>query len=86
MKQKILIAIVLLCLVGIVVLCVIFLGKKEKIENNAFKAIPDDVALIVEIENLNTASAFFSPGNDLWNALADYSYVENEKNITLTDT
>ena len=58
MKQKILIAIVLLCLVGIVVLCVIFLGKKEKIENNAFKAIPDDVALIVEIENLNTASAF----------------------------
>lgn len=81
MKQKILIAIVLLCLVGIVVLCVIFLGKKEKIENNAFKAIPDDVALIVEIENLNTASAFFSPGNDLWNALADYSFVENEKNF-----
>ena len=68
MKRKLLILIILICIVGIIVLVAIFLKKNQVVENQAYNAIPEDAALIVDIPDMSKVMPIVSnQENVVWN-------------------
>ncbi len=76
MQRKILLAIVVLCLLGILVSLVVFLKKNVETPNNASKAIPADAALVVEIKSLDRAAEVFSANEKLLDAFSQLALIQ----------
>ncbi|MCQ2960109.1 MAG: DUF3352 domain-containing protein [Bacteroidales bacterium] len=76
MQRKLLLLFVLLCLSGIIVFSVIFLCRGGKTQNNAYKGIPADAAMVVEVKSIEIASDLFSEKQKLQNSLSELPFLK----------
>ncbi|MBO7054258.1 MAG: hypothetical protein J6W37_02605 [Bacteroidales bacterium] len=84
MKRKLLILIILICIVGIIVLVAIFLKKNQVVENQAYNAIPEDAALIVDIPDMSKVMPIVAnQENVVWNGFAQFPFVEKGNEFLL---
>ena len=56
MQKKVIIAIILLCVVGIIVFLTTFMMKIKVVPNNTYKVVPNDVAVVVDFPQISDAS------------------------------
>ena len=84
MKRKLLILIILICIVGIIVLVAIFLKKNQVVENQAYNAIPEDAALIVDIPDMSKVMPIVADSeNVVWNGFAQFPFIEKGNEFLL---
>ncbi len=82
MQKKILTAITIICLIGIIVLTYIFLKKESQtLENTVYQTIPESSALILDIKNYSAFKRYTHANNPAWNAISSFETIQNFNNL-----
>lgn len=72
--------IILGSLIGIILIAAllyIFAGKRERVVDSMFRAIPLDAAYIVDVSDYNELHQSLMSGNSLWNKALDFSFFKD---------
>ncbi|MCQ2608607.1 MAG: DUF3352 domain-containing protein [Bacteroidales bacterium] len=83
MQRKFILIIVIACLLGISILTFVFLRSRGEEKIEAVRAIPSDVALVVQVKHVEDAADLFSSDNEFWTKLSDLEMVERCRDFVL---